>query len=75
MEDILLEMDRVLRPEGAVIMRDDVDILTKVNRLALGMKWNTRLVDHEDGPMVREKVLYAVKQYWVGGNQTAAAAA
>lgn len=73
MEDILLEMDRILRPEGAVIMRDDVDVLTKVNRLARGMRWNTKLVDHEDGPLVREKVLYAVKQYWVGGNQTAAA--
>ncbi|KAM0857958.1 hypothetical protein ACQ4PT_048142 [Festuca glaucescens] len=30
MEDILLEMDRILRPEGAVIMRDDVDVLAKV---------------------------------------------
>ncbi|GFY84250.1 S-adenosyl-L-methionine-dependent methyltransferases superfamily protein [Actinidia rufa] len=29
MEDILLEMDRILRPEGSVIFRDDVDILVK----------------------------------------------
>ncbi|KAJ1291275.1 hypothetical protein BS78_02G304200 [Paspalum vaginatum] len=71
MEDILLEMDRILRPEGAVIVRDDVDILTKVNSLAQGMRWNTKMVNHEDGPFVREKILYAVKQYWVGGNQTA----
>jgi hypothetical protein len=70
MEDILLEMDRILRPEGTVIIRDDVNVLTKVNRLALGVRWNTKLVDHEDGPLVREKILYAVKQYWVGGNQT-----
>nr|GEZ43788.1 probable methyltransferase PMT2 [Tanacetum cinerariifolium] len=28
-EDILLEMDRILRPEGAVILRDDVDVLMK----------------------------------------------
>ena len=48
MEDILLEMDRILRPEGAVIIRDDVDILTKVNSLALGMRWNTKMVDHEE---------------------------
>jgi hypothetical protein len=52
---------------------DDVDVLTKVNSLAQGMRWNTKLVDHEDGPLVREKILYAVKQYWVGGNQTAVA--
>lgn len=73
MEDILLEMDRILRPEGAVILRDDFDVLTKVNNLAQGMRWDTKLVDHEDGPLVREKILYAVKQYWVGGNQTALA--
>jgi hypothetical protein len=73
MEDILLEMDRILRPEGTVIIRDDVDVLTKVNRLALGMRWSTKLVDHKDGPLVRQRILYAVKQYWVGGNQTASA--
>ncbi|KAG5234543.1 methyltransferase [Salix suchowensis] len=47
MENILLEMDRILRPEGSVIFRDDVDI-----------------VDHEDGPHQREKLLFAIKTYW-----------
>ncbi|GJT41659.1 probable methyltransferase PMT2, partial [Tanacetum coccineum] len=32
-EDILLEMDRILRPEGAVILRDDVDDVTLGNIL------------------------------------------
>ncbi|KAJ6843712.1 putative methyltransferase PMT2 [Iris pallida] len=71
MEDILLEMDRILRPEGAIIFRDEVDVLMKVKKMASGMRWNTRLADNEDGPLVTEKVLYVVKQYWVGGNQTA----
>lgn len=70
MEDILLEMDRLLRPEGAVIFRDEVDVLMKVKRMASGMRWNTKMVDHEDGPLVPEKILFAVKQYWVGGNKT-----
>jgi len=69
MEDILLEMDRILRPEGAVIFRDQVDVLTKVKKLAAGMRWNTKMADHEDGPLVTEKVLYVVKQYWVGGEE------
>ncbi|KAA8520578.1 hypothetical protein F0562_014834 [Nyssa sinensis] len=30
MEDILLEMDRILRPQGSVIIRDDVDVLVNV---------------------------------------------
>lgn len=65
MEDILLEMDRILRPEGTVILRDDVGILIKVKRMADGMRWNTRMMDHEDGPLVPQKTLYAVKRYWV----------
>lgn len=60
-------MDRILRPEGTVIVRDQVDVLTKVNRLAKGMRWKTKMVDHEDGPLIPEKVLFAVKRYWVAG--------
>lgn len=67
MEDVLLEMDRILRPEGSVIIRDDVDVLMKVKRMTNGLRWNSKLVDHEDGPLVPEKVLVVVKQYWVGG--------
>ncbi|XP_065870099.1 probable methyltransferase PMT16 [Euphorbia lathyris] len=63
-EDILLEMDRILRPEGSVILRDDVDILVKVKRITDGLNWESRIVDHEDGPLVREKILFAVKSYW-----------
>ncbi|CAL9091220.1 unnamed protein product [Musa textilis] len=64
MEDILLEMDRILRPEGTVIIRDDVDILVKIKSIANGMRWNSRLADHEDGPLQREKLLLVVKTYW-----------
>ncbi|KAK1304322.1 putative methyltransferase PMT15 [Acorus calamus] len=64
MDDILLEMDRILRPEGTVIFRDDVDVLVKVKAITDGMKWESMIVDHEDGPMEREKILMAVKTYW-----------
>ncbi|KHN30834.1 Putative methyltransferase PMT2 [Glycine soja] len=69
-EDILLEMDRILRPEGAVIFRDQANMLMQVKRTVKGMRWNTKMVDHEDGPLVSEKVLFAVKQYWVVGDNT-----
>ncbi|KAL1347358.1 hypothetical protein HN51_020819 [Arachis hypogaea] len=69
-EDILLEMDRILRPEGAVIIRDDVGVLMRVKRIVRGMRWKTRMVDNEDGPLVSEKVLFAVKQYWVAGDNS-----
>lgn len=64
LEDILLEMDRILRPEGSVIIRDDVDILVKVKSIVNGMDWDCQIVDHEDGPLEREKLLFAVKNYW-----------
>lgn len=67
-EDILLEMDRILRPEGAVIFRDDADILGQVKRIVSGMRWKTKMVDHEDGPLISKKVLFAVKRYWVVGD-------
>ncbi|PPD90327.1 hypothetical protein GOBAR_DD12729 [Gossypium barbadense] len=54
-EDILLEMDRILRPEGSVIIRDNVNVLVKVKKIVGGMRWDARMVDHEDGPLVSEK--------------------
>ncbi|KAJ8774469.1 hypothetical protein K2173_016915 [Erythroxylum novogranatense] len=69
-ENILLEMDRILRPEGSVIIRDAVDVLNEVRKITSGMRWDTKLMDHEDGPLVPEKILVAVKQYWVAGNST-----
>ncbi|KAG9140155.1 hypothetical protein Leryth_015783 [Lithospermum erythrorhizon] len=67
-EDILLEMDRILRPEGAVIIRDDVNVLVKVKKIVGGMRWSTKLMDHEDGPLIPEKILVGVKQYWAVGD-------
>ncbi|KAJ6804145.1 putative methyltransferase PMT15 [Iris pallida] len=64
MEEILIEMDRILRPEGTVIFRDDVDVLVKVKSVADGMRWESQIVDHEDGPHQREKLLLVVKTYW-----------
>jgi len=69
LEDILLEMDRILRPEGAIIIRDEVDVLNKVKKIVGGMRWEAKMVDHEDGPLVPEKILVAVKEYWVANTK------
>ncbi|CAM6085499.1 unnamed protein product [Calypogeia fissa] len=62
--NILLEVDRILRPEGAIIIRDEVDVLNKVSRIVAGMRWDTKMYDHEDGPFVKDKILLGVKKYW-----------
>ena len=67
-EEILLEMDRILRPEGAVIIRDQAEVVNKVRKIVRGMRWEAKMLDHEDGPIVPHKILVAVKQYWVGNN-------
>ncbi|VAI59423.1 unnamed protein product [Triticum turgidum subsp. durum] len=64
-----LYKSRVLRPEGTVIIRDDVDMLVKVKSVADGMRWDSQIVDHEDGPLVREKILLVAKTYWTAKNQ------
>ncbi|KAL8498857.1 hypothetical protein ACS0TY_021987 [Phlomoides rotata] len=61
---ILLEMDRILRPEGTVIFRDVVEVLTRVKSITDGMRWESKIVDHETGPFNTEKILVATKTYW-----------
>ncbi|XP_073285524.1 probable methyltransferase PMT18 [Primulina huaijiensis] len=63
---ILLEMDRILRPEGTVIFRDGVEVLVKIKSITDGMKWQSRIMDHESGPFNPEKILVATKTYWTG---------
>ncbi|XP_024542956.1 probable methyltransferase PMT16 [Selaginella moellendorffii] len=70
MKDILIEMDRILRPEGAVIVRDQVDTLNRVKRIMTSIRWQSKMYDHESGPFNTEKVLVAVKTYWVGSSNS-----
>ncbi|KAE8672394.1 putative methyltransferase PMT18 [Hibiscus syriacus] len=63
---ILLEMDRILRPEGTVIFRDTVELLVKIKSITDGMRWKAQIMDHESGPFNPEKILVAVKTYWTG---------
>lgn len=63
---ILLEMDRILRPEGTVIFRDTVEMLVKIQAITEGMRWKSQIMDHESGPFNPEKILVTVKSYWTG---------
>ncbi|KFK37159.1 hypothetical protein AALP_AA4G221000 [Arabis alpina] len=46
--DILLEMQRILRPEGAVIIRDRFDVLIKVKDITNQMRWNVTMYSDEN---------------------------
>ncbi|KAJ9178418.1 hypothetical protein P3X46_010303 [Hevea brasiliensis] len=55
--DILLEMYRILRPEGAVIIRDHVDIIVKLHGITDRIRWHSKVLHSENGPLHPEKIL------------------
>ncbi|XP_019051874.1 PREDICTED: probable methyltransferase PMT19 isoform X2 [Nelumbo nucifera] len=55
--DILFEMHRILRPEGAIIIRDHVDVIVKAKSFIDRMRWNSKIAHSEKGPFDPDKVL------------------
>ncbi|XP_052195149.1 probable methyltransferase PMT19 isoform X2 [Diospyros lotus] len=58
--NILLEMYRILRPEGAVIIRDHVDIIVKLKDITHKMRWDGKIFHSENGPLHPEKILLII---------------
>lgn len=50
-------MDRILRPGGAAIVRDHIDVIVKVKQLTDSLGWQSRIVQSENGPFHPEKLL------------------
>eukprot|EP01018_Ginkgo_biloba_P003200 Gb_21032 [translate_table: standard] len=64
MKYILLEMDRILRPTGYVIMRDSPHFVNSAFNLGTGMRWNCWKSETENSQNVREKLLICRKKFW-----------
>ncbi|KAL8533659.1 hypothetical protein ACS0TY_009890 [Phlomoides rotata] len=47
--NLILEMDRIIRPEGWVIMSDKVDHIEKTRTLVTRLRWEARVIDLRDG--------------------------
>lgn len=66
MEDLLLEMDRILRPMGVVIIRDKSSVVEQVRKFLTALHWDawSKVVKAEtDGISTDdEKILFARKQ-------------
>ncbi|CAM6014068.1 unnamed protein product [Sphagnum balticum] len=67
-EDLLLEMDRLLRPYGLVIMRDRGYLIDRVSKQLDALHWNawSTVLDAEKDEISDsdEKILLARKQLW-----------
>lgn len=69
MKLVLLEMDRILRPNGYVIVRESSYFIDAVATIAKGMKWSCHKEDTEYG-VEKEKLLLCQKKLWYSSNQT-----
>ncbi|XP_057518863.1 probable methyltransferase PMT21 [Amaranthus tricolor] len=63
MKYVLLEMDRILRPNGYVIIRENNYFMDKVDAIAKGMKWECRKEETEYDSE-NEKILVCQKKLW-----------
>lgn len=61
---IVLEMDRILRPGGWVLVRDSNAMVNRVEGLAKSVRWKTRILETESGPFGKDKLLSCQKPLW-----------
>ncbi|KAF8097153.1 hypothetical protein N665_0293s0003 [Sinapis alba] len=47
--DLFLEMDRILRPEGWVVISDKLGVIEMARALATRVRWEARVIDLQDG--------------------------
>ncbi|XP_022134004.1 probable methyltransferase PMT9 [Momordica charantia] len=68
MEDLLIEMDRILRPGGFVIIRDVPTIINYIRKFVTALRWDGWLSEVEPRidalSNVEERVLIARKKLW-----------
>ncbi|GAB2217308.1 hypothetical protein Droror1_Dr00000480 [Drosera rotundifolia] len=59
--DLIVEVDRMLRPSGTLIVRDSPEVIDKVDRIARAVRWTTSVHDKEPESHGRDKILIATK--------------
>nr|GMC62071.1 probable methyltransferase PMT9 isoform X1 [Ipomoea batatas]GME06975.1 probable methyltransferase PMT9 isoform X1 [Ipomoea batatas] len=68
-EDLLIEMDRMLRPEGFVIIRDTLPVVNHIRKFLKALQWDGWVSEVEPrgdalSLTVEERVLIAKKKMW-----------
>ncbi|KAJ1426835.1 S-adenosyl-L-methionine-dependent methyltransferase [Sesbania bispinosa] len=62
--DLMVEIDRMLRPEGTVVVRDAPEVIDKVTHIAHAVRWKPTIYDEEPESHGMEKVLVLTKTFW-----------
>ncbi|BBM98879.1 protein MpPMT.2 [Marchantia polymorpha subsp. ruderalis] len=63
-EQMVREIDRLLRPGGFALFRDDLKVLATIQAVAAALRWKTDVVETESGPKGKNKVLSCQKTFW-----------
>ncbi|KAF2308437.1 hypothetical protein GH714_009649 [Hevea brasiliensis] len=70
LEDLLIEMDRILRPEGFVIIRDKPSIVNYIRKFVTALRWDRWISEVEPKSDAlssgEEQVLIVRKKLWSG---------
>ncbi|KAG9443642.1 hypothetical protein H6P81_014982 [Aristolochia fimbriata] len=64
LEDIILEMDRIVRPQGFVIIRDKLSVISRVREMAPKFLWDVKQHVLDNGQRKEELVLICRKKFW-----------
>ncbi|KAD3069157.1 hypothetical protein E3N88_37037 [Mikania micrantha] len=62
--DVMVEIDRLLRPEGTVVIRDSHEMIKKMNHIANAVRWESKIHDTEPESLGNEQILVATKLFW-----------
>lgn len=57
---VITEVDRILRPEGKLIVRDNVETISEIQDLAKSLQWDIRMTYSKDN----EALLCIQKKFW-----------
>ncbi|XP_010533385.1 PREDICTED: probable methyltransferase PMT24 [Tarenaya hassleriana] len=57
---VMAEVDRILRPQGTFIVRDDVETINEIERIVKSMKWEVRMMYSKDD----EGLISVQKSFW-----------
>ncbi|KAJ0240087.1 methyltransferase PMT25 [Hirschfeldia incana] len=65
LESVMAEVDRILRPEGTFIIRDDMETIGEVEKMVKSMKWEVKITQSKDS-----EGLLSIKKSWWRPTQT-----
>ncbi|XP_071698083.1 probable pectin methyltransferase QUA3 [Rutidosis leptorrhynchoides] len=62
--DVIVEIDRLLRPEGTVVVRDSSEMISRLDHIARSVRWESTIHNSEPESNYNEQILVATKLLW-----------